>query len=124
MTAGHDHLGKFRKERERQNDKLLKTGHKGIQRFFALDHQAYGPGTALSPKVKELLGLVASLVLRCDDCITYHVVRCVEEKVSREEVLDVFNVALVVGGSITIPHVRRALDRLDEALEQDGNGEA
>ncbi len=122
MTAHHDHLETFRKERERQNDKLLKTGHKGIQRFFALDHQAYGPGTALTPKVKEFLGLVASLVLRCDDCITYHVVRCVEEDVTRDEALDVFNVALVVGGSITIPHVRRALDRLDEALAKAGKG--
>jgi AhpD family alkylhydroperoxidase len=118
MSAGHRHLEDFRRERERQNDKLLETKHKGIQRFFALDHQAYAEGTALPAKTKELLGLAASLVLRCDDCITYHVVRSVEEGVTREEMLDVFNVALVVGGSITIPHVRRAMDRLDEALEQ------
>ena len=126
MSAGHTHLEQFRRERERQNEKLLQTGHKGIQRFFALDHQAYAEGSALPTKTKELLGLVASLVLRCDDCITYHVVRCVEEKVTRQEALDVFNVALVVGGSITIPHVRRALDRLDEALTDSGEdgGEA
>jgi len=88
----------------------------GIKRFFALDHRAYEPG-ALEVKTKELLGLVASLVLRCDDCITYHVVQCAEAGARREEFLDTFNVALVVGGSITIPHLRRAFERMDEVLE-------
>jgi AhpD family alkylhydroperoxidase len=122
MAEAHDHLDEFRKTRERQNEKLLQTGHKGIQRFFALDHQAYRP-SALSAKVKELLGLVASVVLRCDDCITYHVIRCVEEEVTQEEVLDTLNVALVVGGSITVPHVRRALERLEEAQAKAGGGD-
>jgi AhpD family alkylhydroperoxidase len=116
---GH-HLDDFRRERERLNEKLLDAGHKGIQRFFALDHQAYQPGGALTPRVKELLGLTASLVLRCDDCITYHVIRCVEEGVSRDEFLETFNVALVVGGSIVIPHLRRAMERMEEAREKSG----
>lgn len=113
----HDKLGEFRRERERLNEKLLGSGHKGIQRFFALDHQAYQAGGALSPKVKEMMGLSCSLVLRCDDCITYHVVRCTEEGVLQEEFLDIFNIALVVGGSIVIPHLRRASERMEEARE-------
>ncbi len=115
----HSHdskLEQFRQERERLNDKILGAGHKGIQRFFALDHQAYQEGTALPARTKEMLGLSCSLVLRCDDCITYHVVRCAEEKITREEFMDIFNVALVVGGSIVIPHLRRAMERMEEAL--------
>ena len=95
------------------NEKILGSDHLGIKRFFALDHQAYEAGT-LSPKVKELLGLVASLVLRCDDCITYHLIRCSEEGVTRDEFLETFNIALIVGGSITIPHLRRAFDMLEQ----------
>lgn len=99
------------------NEKLLDSGHLGIKRFFALDTQAYEDG-ALDKKTKELMGLVASAVLRCDDCITYHIKQCVAIGVRREEFLDTFNVALVVGGSITIPHLRRAIERVDELLEQ------
>jgi AhpD family alkylhydroperoxidase len=95
------------------NERILESGHREIKRFFALDTRAYEEG-ALSVKTKELLGLTASMVLRCDDCITYHVVRCKEEGVTRAEFLDAFNVALVVGGSIVIPHLRRAIARLDE----------
>jgi AhpD family alkylhydroperoxidase len=113
---GHDRLEQFRRERERLNEKLLGSGHKGIQRFFALDHQAYQEGGAVPVKVKEMMGLSCSLVLRCDDCITYHVIRCAEEGITREEFMEIFNVALVVGGSIVIPHLRRAADRMDEAL--------
>lgn len=83
------------------------------KRFFSLDHQTYTPG-ALDAKTKELLGLVASLVLRCDDCITYHILRCVEEGVSDDEFLETFSVGLIVGGSIVIPHLRRAVATLDE----------
>ena len=114
-----DKLDEFQQYRARMNEKILDSGHLGLKRFFALDHQAYEPG-ALDPKTKELLGLVASLVLRCDDCITYHVVRCVEEGVTREQFLETFNVALVVGGSITIPHLRRAFERMEEAEYQPG----
>jgi alkylhydroperoxidase/carboxymuconolactone decarboxylase family protein YurZ len=92
---------------------MLGCGHLGIKRFFALDHQAYEPGP-LGTKTKELLGLVASAVLRWDDCITYHLVRCGEEGWKRDEVIDALNVALIVGGSITIPHVRRAFARMRE----------
>ena len=95
------------------NRKILASGNLQIQRFFNLDTRAYQEG-ALSSKVKELLGLVASLVLRCDDCITYHVIRCVEEGVSDAEFFEAFNVGLVAGGSITIPHMRRAVQRLEE----------
>jgi AhpD family alkylhydroperoxidase len=108
-----EQLEAFRAFRERMNERILASDHLEIKRFFALDTRAYEAG-ALPVKTKELLGLVASLVLRCDDCVTYHVVRCREEGVSRPEFLDAFNVALVVGGSITIPHLRRAVATLDE----------
>jgi len=108
-----DDLANFQKFRTELNDEILTCGHLGMKRFFALDHQAYEAG-ALPTKTKELLGLVASTVLRCDDCITYHLVRCGEEGWKREEVIDALNVALIVGGSITIPHVRRAFARMRE----------
>jgi ribonuclease HI len=101
-----DHLNDFQKFREDLNEEILNCGHLGMKRFFALDHQAYEPGP-LDTKTKELLGLVAPTVLRCDDCITYHLVRAGEVGWTRAEVIDALNVALVVGGSITIPHVRR-----------------
>jgi AhpD family alkylhydroperoxidase len=108
-----EHLREFREFRERMNARILESDNLEIKRFFALDTRAYEPG-ALPVKTKELLGLVASMVLRCDDCVTYHVVRCKEEGVTRDEFLEAFNVALVAGGSITIPHLRRAVARLDE----------
>ena len=92
---------------------ILAAGNLTINRFFALDTRAYEAG-ALPAKTKELLGLVASMVLRCDDCVTYHVVRCREEGVTDPEFYDAFAVALVVGGSIVIPHLRRAAARLEE----------
>jgi len=106
-------LAEFRAFRERMNAAILGAGNITINRFFALDGRAYEAG-ALGTRTKELLGLVASMVLRCDDCITYHVVRCKEEGVSHEEFLEAFSVALVVGGSIVIPHLRRAVARLEE----------
>ena len=109
-------LGDFRAFRERMNDIILNAGNLTINRFFALDSRAYEAG-ALGIKTKEMLGLVSSLVLRCDDCITYHVVRCREEGVTDEEMLEVFAVGLVVGGSIVIPHLRRAMGRLEELRE-------
>jgi len=111
-----DRLDDFQKFRADLNDEILNCGHLGMKRFFALDHQAYDSG-ALDEKTKELLGLVASMVLRCDDCITYHLVRCGEVGWKREEVIDALNVALIVGGSITIPHVRRAFARMREITE-------
>ena len=106
-------LDDFQRARADLNQEILGCGHLGIKRFFALDHHAYEPGP-LGTKTKELLGLVASAVLRCDDCITYHLVRAAEEGWSREEVIDALHVALVVGGSITIPHLRRAFGRMRE----------
>lgn len=106
-------LEAFRLFRERMNARILESDNLEIKRFFALDTRAYADG-ALPGKTKELLGLVASLVLRCDDCVTYHVIRCKEEGVTRPEFLEAFNIGLVVGGSITIPHLRRAVATLDE----------
>jgi AhpD family alkylhydroperoxidase len=111
-------MDEFDRYRADMNEKLLGGNHLGIKRFFALDSQAYEDG-ALDKRTKELLGLVASIVLRCDDCITYHIKQCVTAGVTRPQFLDAFNVALVVGGSITIPHLRRAVDRLDQSLEID-----
>ena len=109
-------MDEFDRYRAEMNEKLIGSKHLGIKRFFALDTQAYEDG-ALDKKTKELMGLVASTVLRCDDCITYHIKQCVGIGVTRDELLDSFNVALVVGGSITIPHLRRAIDRVDQLLE-------
>jgi ribonuclease HI len=106
-------LADFNKFRADLNEEILGCGHLGMKRFFALDHQAYEPG-ALNTKTKEMLGLTASMVLRCDDCITYHLVRCAEEGWTRAEVIDALNVSLIVGGSIVIPHVRRAFARMRE----------
>ncbi|MBW3552375.1 MAG: carboxymuconolactone decarboxylase family protein [Gemmatimonadetes bacterium] len=103
----------FRQFREKMNERILEAGNLEIRRFFALDTRTYEPG-ALDVRTKELLGLVASMVLRCDDCITYHLTRCVEEGVSDDELFETFSVGLVVGGSIVIPHLRRAVATVDE----------
>ena len=106
-------IADFNEFRSRMNEAILGAGNLTINRFFALDHRAYEAG-ALGTRTKEMLGLVASMVLRCDDCITYHVIRCHEEGVSPEEFQEIFAVGLVVGGSIVIPHLRRAMARLEE----------
>lgn len=106
-------LTEFRRFREKMNERILEAGNLEIRRFFALDSRTYEEG-ALPTRTKELLGLVASLVLRCDDCITYHLLRCVEEGVSDDELLEACSIGLVVGGSIVIPHLRRAIATLDE----------
>jgi len=98
------------------NERILAEPNQVVRRFFALDTQTYQPG-ALDVKTKELCGLVASMVLRCDDCISYHVAQCSEAGVTRDEMFEAFSVGLVVGGSIVIPHMRRAVDFLDR-LEQ------
>lgn len=106
----------FTAERERLNEVVFSSGHLGIKRFFALDEQAYHAG-ALSSKTKELIGLASSMVLRCDDCIAYHIGRCFEEGVTREEFYETFNIALIVGGSIVIPHLRRGAERMEALFE-------
>ena len=112
-------LAEFRQFRERMNTRILGENNLVINRFFNLDGRAY-EGGALDVKTKELLGLVASLVLRCDDCITYHIVRCGEEGVTRDEVFETMSIGLIVGGSIVIPHLRRAVDRWDEVERMRG----
>jgi len=116
-----DRLAEFTAFRQRMNERILSEDNQVVRRFFALDTQTYKPG-ALDVKTKELLGLVASMVLRCDDCISYHVAQCKEAGVTREEFFETFSVGLVVGGSIVIPHLRRAVDFLDrlEGGEVDG----
>ena len=119
MSAGddsQDRVKAFTEFRQRMNKRILDEPNQVVRRFFALDTQTYQAG-ALDVKTKELLGLVASMVLRCDDCISYHVAQCAEAGVSDDEFFEAFSVGLVVGGSIVIPHLRRAVDFLDR-LEQ------
>ena len=122
----HDHsesdaLAEFRAFRERMNAEILAENNLVVNRFFALDGRAYEPG-ALDVRTKELLGLVASLVLRCDDCVTYHLVRCAEEHVRRDELFEALSIGLIVGGSIVIPHLRRAVARWGELESTAGDG--
>jgi AhpD family alkylhydroperoxidase len=113
-----DRVKAFTDFRVRMNERILEQDNQVVRRFFALDTQTYKDG-ALSLKTKELLGLVASMVLRCDDCISYHIAQCKEVGVNRDEFFETFSVALIVGGSIVIPHLRRAVDFLDQ-LEGEG----
>ena len=115
MSEGNekDRVAEFTEFRKRMNERILEHDNQVVRRFFALDTQTYKDG-ALNLKTKELLGLVASLVLRCDDCISYHIAQCRDAGVNRDEFFEAFSVGLVVGGSIVIPHLRRAVDFLDE----------
>lgn len=108
----------FRARREAGNARVLDTESLAIKRFFALDKQVYADG-ALSAREKELLGLVASLVLRCNDCVDYHLERCVEEGLGRPELDEAVSVAMMVGGSIVIPHARHAAESIDYLLGGD-----
>jgi AhpD family alkylhydroperoxidase len=108
-----DRARQFREYREKMNQRIVEQKNLAINRFFTLDTKAYEDG-ALDAKTKELAGLAASLVLRCDDCIAYHVIRCKELGLSDEQVFEILNVGLIVGGSIVIPHLRRAVELLDE----------
>lgn len=101
--------------RQEMNEKILGAGFKEFNRFFAMDANAYQEG-AISVRNKELMGLVGSMVLRCNDCIFYHLDRCVTEGATREELYEAMHIALVIGGSIVIPHLRYAFDVLDELL--------
>ncbi len=107
----------FKEKRERLNELVIEKGNLHIKRFFNLDTQVYEDG-ALSKRNKEMLGLVASLVLKCDDCIEYHLNRCSEEGVTDEELMEALSVGLVVGGSITIPHLREAVEKWIELQEE------
>jgi AhpD family alkylhydroperoxidase len=109
-------IDEFRKEREALNEIILGRDDINIKRFFGIDDAVYRAG-ALPAKTKELLGLVASLVLRCDDCITYHITKAKEHEVSDREFDETMSIGLVVGGSITIPHIRRAYRTWKELSE-------
>lgn len=110
-------VNEFNEYRSKMNDKILSADNKVLKRFFNLDSNAYADG-ALPAKTKELLGLVASMVLRCDDCISYHLEKCHDLETNRAEIFEVFAVANIVGGSIVIPHTRRAVEYWDELEQQ------
>jgi AhpD family alkylhydroperoxidase len=120
MSHGERDLEAFREAREEANEKILAQDHLGVKRFFNLDTQAY-EDAALDARTKEWAGLVASCVLRCDDCIAYHLDQLVtEHEATPEEVMDALNVALVVGGSIFIPHMRTAWELAEQLFEEQG----
>jgi AhpD family alkylhydroperoxidase len=119
MATNTNRLDDFRKQRKVMNEKVLDLNHLGIKRFFNLDSNTYKDGV-LSGQTKELLGLVASAVLRCNDCIDYHLEQCAKTGSSKDEIIEALNVALVVGGSIVIPHMRHAIGTL-ELLEEEGS---
>ncbi len=106
-------IEEFEDFRRRMNERILGEDNRAIKRFFGVDTLTYEPG-ALDRRTKEMLGLATSMVLRCDDCITYHILQCKEQGVTDAEMYDVFSVALTVGGSIVVPHLRRAAAVLEE----------
>ena len=105
----NDQISQFRSYRARMNEKILASDNKVMKRIYNIDTNTYLEG-ALSTKVKEMMGLVSSMVLRCDDCVKYHLEKCHEQGVTTEELFEIFAVANLVGGTIVIPHTRRALE--------------
>ena len=116
IETAMNRLEEFNEYRRRMNERVLASGHLGLKRFWSLDSRAYTAG-ALDEKTLEFLGLATSMVLRCDDCVTYHIIRLVQLGATDQEFYEAFNVSLVVGGSITIPHIRRAFETLDQCRE-------
>ena len=115
-----EQIDKYRDYREEMNKKILAGNNKVIKRIFNLDTNTYLEG-ALSSKTKEMLGLVSSMVLRCDDCVKYHLERCYELGVSTPELFEIFSVANLVGGTIVIPHMRRAVEFWELLNERKAN---
>ena len=113
----NEQVSAFNQYRERMNDKMNAQGNKVLNRLCNLDTNAYAEG-ALPAQTKEMLGLVASMVLRCDDCIRYHLGKCQEQGLNTEQIMEIFAVANIVGGTIVIPHTRRALEYWDALHEQ------
>ena len=113
-------VNEFRSYRAEMNERILNSGFRDYNKFFALDNKAYVDG-ALNAKTKELMGLVASMVLRCNDCILYHVDRAIQEGATEQELYESFNIALIVGGSIVIPHLRYAIEKMDELFAERKN---
>jgi len=109
-------LNEFNRFRKELNEKILNCGHLGLKRFWALDSRAYEEN-ALDVKTLELLGLTTSMVLRCDDCVAYHIIRCVQLGFTDAELHDALNICVIVGGSITVPHIRRAFETLEKCRE-------
>ncbi|MDF4202496.1 carboxymuconolactone decarboxylase family protein [Maribacter sp. SA7] len=112
-------IEEFNAYRSKMNDKLLADNNKVVKRIFNLDTNAFAAG-ALDVKTKELLGLVASTVLRCDDCVKYHLESSYNEGVSKEEVMETLSIATLVGGTIVIPHLRKAYEYWEELENQQG----
>lgn len=108
----------YSKRRDLLNDLVLSRADLPMKRFFALDHDMYDDG-ALPKKMKELMGLVASTVLRCNDCISYHLIESIAQGATEDEIIDALGIALVVGGSITIPHLRHAMAFMDTIEQPD-----
>lgn len=106
----------FHKFRTEMNEKILNSGFSDYKKFFALDTKAYHEGK-IPAKYKEMMGLVASMVLRCNDCIFFHIEQCVKLGTTKEELYEAMNIALIVGGSIVIPHLRYAFSIIDEIYE-------
>jgi len=115
-------VGEFREYRTKMNERILNSGFRDFNKFFALDNKAYIDG-ALNAKTKELMGLSSSMVLRCNDCILYHIDRAIAEGATEQELYETFNVALIVGGSIVIPHLRYAIEKMDEIFAEKKNEE-
>jgi AhpD family alkylhydroperoxidase len=111
-------VDEFNAYREQMNERIMAADNLVLKRLFNLDTNTYSDG-ALTIKTKEMLGLVASMVLRCDDCVKYHLGKCKEQGVSKEEVFEIFSVATIVGGTIVIPHLRRAVEYWDELNNTD-----
>ena len=114
-----DMLKSFRQYRAKMNQKLMDTDNKVIKRIMNLDTNTYKEG-ALDERTKEMLGLVASMVLRCDDCISYHLEQCHQLGITNDEMFEIFSVANLVGGTIVIPHTRRALEYWEALNEEKG----
>jgi AhpD family alkylhydroperoxidase len=111
-------IDEFREYRARMNEKILAADNKVMKRIYNLDTNTYMEG-ALSTKTKEMLGLVSSMVLRCDDCVKYHLEKCHEQGVTTDELFEIFSVANLVGGTIVIPHTRRAVEYWEELQNQE-----
>ncbi len=116
MSEKNNSVLEFNEYRAKMNEKILNSDNLVLKRLFNLDTQTYAPG-ALDVKTKEMLGLVASLVLRCDDCVKYHLEKCFQQNTTTQELFEVLAVANIVGGTIVIPHTRRAVEFWDELIE-------
>jgi len=112
----NEKIKEFRDYRAKMNEKILASDNKVMKRIYNIDTNTYLEG-ALSTKTKEMLGLVSSMVLRCDDCVKYHLEKCHEQGVSTEELFEIFAVANLVGGTIVIPHTRRAVEYWEALTE-------